>query len=76
MRRFFLSVLIFSAAIVVNAQSYNKPDIPLVRAYFHEKIDSTQKLIEKVDGVYDSVFKPSDNSDLKQPLKRCGYSTG
>ena len=28
------------------AQSPNKPDIPLVRVYFHEKIDSTQKIIK------------------------------
>ncbi|MFT4154629.1 hypothetical protein [Parafilimonas sp.] len=51
------------------AQSAAKPDIPLVRVYFHEKIDSTQKLIKKLDGKKDDdSFKPSDNDDLNNRL--------
>ena len=45
---FIIFILGFISFVV--AQSSSKPDIPLVRLYFHEKIDSTQKLIEKYDG--------------------------
>ena len=51
------------------AQSSTKPDIPLVRMYFHEKIDSTQKQIKKYDGKEDDdVFKPADNDDLNNRI--------
>ena len=50
------------------AQSSNKPDIPLVRLYFHEKIDSTQKIIDKYDGKPDGAFKPSDNEELNDKI--------
>ena len=53
---------------MVQAQTSNKPDIPLVRLYFHEKIDSTQKLIEKYDGNPDAKFTPFDNDDLNNRL--------
>src|SRR5436853_1704430 len=44
--------------------SEGKADVPLVRMYFHEKIDTTQKQIAKYDGKEDNVFNPSDNDDL------------
>jgi hypothetical protein len=51
MKKFFLVVFaFFSAVLVTRAQSSNKQDIPLVRMYFHEKIDSTQILITRYDG--------------------------
>ena len=50
------------------AQSSTKPDIPLVRMYFHEKIDSTQKIIERFDGTVDDSFKPADNDDLNNRI--------
>jgi len=63
--------LLFIIGYFINfavAQSSNKPDIPLVRLYFHEKIDSTQKQIKKYDGKDDDVFKPSDNDDLNNRI--------
>ncbi len=68
MKKLLLSFIFYSAVLFVNAQTSNKPDIPLVRLYFHEKIDSTQKLIEKYDGTPDSKFTPSDNEDLNNRL--------
>ena len=68
MRRIFLLILFNTAVLWGYAQSANKTDIPLVRLYFHEKIDSTQKLIERFDGKPDGVFAPSDNDDLNSRL--------
>ena len=68
MRTIFLLILFNAAVLWVYAQSSNKADIPLVRLYFHEKIDSTQKLIEKFDGTPDGTFAPSDNADLNNRL--------
>lgn len=48
------------------AQSSVKPDIPLVRQYFHEKIDSSQKLIDKMDGRPGDGFAPSENEELNK----------
>src|SRR6478609_9134797 len=69
MKKFY--PLLFIICCFINfavAQSSNKPDIPLVRLYFHEKIDSTQKQIKKYDGKDDDVFKPSDNDDLNNRI--------
>ena len=63
--------LVFIICCFINfavAQSSNKPGIPLVRMYFHEKIDSTQKQIKKYDGKEDDFFKPSDNDDLNNRI--------
>jgi hypothetical protein len=60
----FIQGIIFFA----DAQSGNKPSIPLVRLYFHEKIDSTQKLIEKYDGTTDNTFRPADNDALNDRI--------
>ena len=68
MKKFLLSFIFCPAVLFVNAQNSNKADIPLVRLYFHEKIDSTQKLIEKFDGTPDGAFAPSDNADLNNRL--------
>ncbi len=68
MKKLLLSFIFYPAVLFVNAQNSTKPDIPLVRLYFHEKIDSTQKLIEKFDGTPDGVFAPSDNADLNNRL--------
>jgi hypothetical protein len=68
MKKFLLSFIFYPAVLFVNAQNANKADIPLVRLYFHEKIDSTQKLIEKFDGTPDGAFAPSDNADLNNRL--------
>ncbi len=61
---FSIIIIAFCFFNVVSAQSSSKPDIPLVRVYFHEKIDSSQKQIEKYDGKPDGKFEPSDNDDL------------
>jgi hypothetical protein len=68
MKKLLLFSILCSAVLLVNAQTSNKPDIPLVRLYFHEKIDSTQKFIEKYDGKPDGIFNPSDNDDLNNRL--------
>lgn len=68
MKRLYFFILLYSAVLSANAQSYTKSDIPLVRLYFHEKIDSTKRLIEKYDGTPDSLFTPSDNEDLNNRL--------
>ncbi len=68
MKIFLLLLFIYPAALLVNAQSAAKSDIPLVRLYFHEKIDSTQKTIDKYDGLYDTLFMPSDNDALNQRI--------
>jgi hypothetical protein len=68
MKKFFLFFILYPAFLSLNAQNSNKPDIPLVRLYFHEKIDSTQKLIEKYDGKPDEKFTPSDDDDLNNRL--------
>ena len=68
MKKLFLFLVLYPAVLLLNAQSSNKPDIPLVRLYFHEKIDSTQKLIEKYDGKPDEKFTPSDDDDLNSRL--------
>lgn len=64
-------LLIIFAYVFLNltaAQSASKPDIPLVRLYFHEKIDTTQKQIEKYDGKENNGFRPSDNDELNNRL--------
>ncbi len=69
MKRIFLFIIFIQGIInFADAQSVSKPDIPLVRAYFHEKIDSTQKRIENADGVYDDMFKPADNDALNNRI--------
>ncbi len=68
MKRIFLFILFYSAVLLLHAQTSAKADIPLVRLYFHEKIDSTQKLIEKFDGTPDTLFIPSDNEDLNNRI--------
>ncbi|HVX26689.1 MAG TPA: hypothetical protein VHB70_10125 [Parafilimonas sp.] len=68
MKKLFLFFFLYSAFCSVNAQSFTKSDIPLVRLYFHEKIDSTQKQIAKYDGIPDSLFTPSDNDDLNKRI--------
>ncbi len=69
MKKIFLSVLSFIAATgFAFSQSASRQDVPLVRAYFHEKIDSTQRLIEKYDGKPDAYFMPSDNDALNKKL--------
>lgn len=69
MKKFLLLVLLCPAFFSVNAQSSAKTDIPLVRLYFHEKIDSTQKQIERADGISDTLFTPAtDNDDLNNRL--------
>jgi hypothetical protein len=62
--------IIFSYCFInfTAAQSSSKPDIPLVRYYFHEKIDTTQKLVERLDGKRDDAFKPSDNDELNDRI--------
>ncbi|MBV9962462.1 MAG: hypothetical protein JO072_09460 [Parafilimonas sp.] len=68
MKKILLFVIFIQVIInFVSAQS-GKPDIPLVRLYFHEKIDSTQKLIEKFDGTTDNSFKPTDNEELNNRI--------
>src|SRR5205809_1357222 len=61
-------VFIYGIMSFTAAQSSSKPEIPLVRLYFHEKIDSTQKQIEKYDGTPDSKFRPSDNDELNNRI--------
>src|SRR5580765_2684358 len=69
MKKIFLFVFSFcSVALLTYAQSSNKQDIPLVRLYFHEKIDSTQMLIARYDGIPDAFFKPSDNEELNERI--------
>lgn len=50
------------------AQSFNKADIPLARMYFHDKIDTTQKIINKWDGTPDNMFRPSENDELNDRI--------
>jgi hypothetical protein len=69
MKKIFLVVFSFCAAVSINhAQSSKKQEIPLVRVYFHEKIDSTQTLIGRYDGIPDAFFKPSDNEELNERI--------
>ena len=69
MKKFFLFIFSFcSAALLTRAQSSAKQEIPLVRVYFHEKIDGTQTLIGKYDGIPDGLFKPSDNQELNERI--------
>lgn len=68
MKRFLLLLLLYPSVFFASAQSSKKPDIPLVREYFHAKIDSTQKQIARLDGTDDSLFAPSDNADLNNRL--------
>ncbi len=68
-KKVYLSVIFLVVSKVFTlAQSANKPGVPLVRMYFHEKIDSTQKIIEKYDGKPDEFFKPADNDDLNNRI--------
>src|SRR5436305_6659860 len=68
MKKIVLFVIFIQGIInFISAQS-SKPDIPLVRIYFHEKIDSTQKLIEKFDGTPNNTFTPADNDDLNNRI--------
>ena len=67
-KNFLLVVFIYGIINFVAAQSSAQPDIPLVRVYFHEKIDSTQRHIEKYDGKQDGIFKPSDNDELNTKI--------
>ena len=69
MKRIFLFLIFIQGTIsFAEAQSSNNPDIPLVRLYFHEKIDSTQKQIEKYDGTPDNTFRPADNDALNDRI--------
>src|SRR5215471_13494588 len=69
MKKILLVIFTLCPAVIVTyAQSSNKQDIPLVRLYFHEKIDSTQLLIARCDGVADAFFKPSDNDELNERI--------
>ena len=69
MKKFFLLIFSFCFVdLVTHAQSSAKTEIPLVRMYFHEKIDSTQALIARYDGVPDAFFKPSDNDELNERI--------
>jgi len=69
MKKFLLSVsLMFGIICCVTAQSSAKQDIPLGRMLFHEKIDTTQKLIEKLDGKPGNTFRPSDNEELNNRI--------
>ena len=69
MKRIFLFLILIQGTINFTwAQSSAKPDIPLVRLYFHEKIDSTQKQIEKYDGTPDNMFRPADNDALNNRI--------
>jgi hypothetical protein len=69
MKKIYLVIGFFYAIIgIAGAQSSTKTDIPLVRAYFHEKIDSTQKLIDKWDGTPDNMFRPSENDELNDKV--------
>lgn len=63
-----LIIFIYGIVNFTVAQSATQPDIPLVRLYFHEKIDSSQKRIEKFDGKPDGIFTPSDNDELNSRL--------
>jgi hypothetical protein len=69
MKRIFLFIIFIQGInFFADAQSGNKPGIPLVRIYFHEKIDSTQKQIEKYDGTPDSMFRPADSDELNSRI--------
>src|SRR5215469_11345770 len=69
MKKFYLVIVFFYGIIgFTTAQSSTKTDIPLVRALFHEKIDSTQKLIDKWDGTPDNMFRPSENDELNDKV--------
>lgn len=69
MKKIFLfSILISSLLHVAVAQTSAKPDIPLVRSFFHEKIDSTQKQIEKYDGRPDGIFNPSEDEAMNAKI--------
>ncbi|MEO8711237.1 MAG: hypothetical protein ABI405_03885 [Parafilimonas sp.] len=63
-KKILLIVFLYGIINLAAAQSSTQPDIPLVRVYFHEKIDSTQRRIEKYDGKPDGMFKPADNDAL------------
>jgi hypothetical protein len=69
-KTYLLLIFVFGLSGFAVAQSAARPDIPLVRVYFHEKIDSTQKLIRKLDGKNDEFFKPADNEDLNNRLDK------
>ena len=69
MKKNYLLILFICGVLNgVIAQTSNKPDIPLVRSFFHAKIDTTQKQIEKYDGKPDDLFHPSDNEDLNNRI--------
>ena len=68
MRIVLLFLFCWLACFSVNAQTSANQEIPLVRAYFHEKIDSTQKYIERYDGTPDASFTPSEDDDLNKRL--------
>ncbi|MEP6465457.1 MAG: hypothetical protein ABJB05_04095 [Parafilimonas sp.] len=69
MKKMFLFIIFVQGVInFACAQSVSNANIPLVRSYFHEKIDSTQKQIEKYDGTPDNMFRPSDNDALNDRI--------
>ncbi len=65
MKKIYLSIIFICGFIsLVVAQSASKPDIPMTRIYFHDKVDTTQKQIERFDSRGDDMFKPTDNDEL------------
>lgn len=68
MNKIFLSVIFFGTINIVAAQTSTKPDIPLMRVYFHEKVDSTQRMIDKYDGKVDGAFNPSSDEALNNKI--------
>ncbi len=69
MKKIYLVIgFVFGIIGFTTAQSSTKTDVPLVRQFFHEKIDSSQKLIDKWDGTPDNMFRPSDNDELNDRI--------
>ncbi len=69
MKKRYLVLFFIMVALKSFAQPTNKTsEIPLVRSYFHDKINETQLRIFKADWINDSLFTPTTNHELNAKL--------
>ncbi len=69
MKIFLPVLLLLATSLQLLAQPANQPvEIPLVRSFFHEKVDETQKRLLRADWKDDSVFSPTQNEEINARL--------
>jgi hypothetical protein len=65
MKKLYLSLIVTCFFSPLFSQN---PSIPLMRQIFHDKIDQTQKLVDRRDGKTDKNFNTSKDDEVNQQL--------